>query len=200
MIEGDAAGQMRIYSAASPFLILWMKVLLFIFQKTAADNCIPAVFFTNIIQSFVKLLEFGIFRCVKKIHLNSVGVRKLGGSYTQQPDRLSVPGFIKQPTGVLVKCIPILTWCQKLHLMRDGRKIAVFDFHVDHTGALTGVPETPGNRFGEGQEHFSGRGGLGDIGGQGCGIPNTPGNMTPCINWCVFQSIGVFPDSLPMGL
>ena len=73
---------MHIYSAASPFLILWMKMLLFIFQKTAADNCIPAVFFTNVIQSFVKLLEFGIFRCVKKIHLNSVGVGKLGGSYT----------------------------------------------------------------------------------------------------------------------
>ena len=38
---------MHIYSAASPFLILWMKMLLFIFQKTAADNCIPAVFFTK---------------------------------------------------------------------------------------------------------------------------------------------------------
>ena len=47
---------MLVYSVPSPFF-----ALLFIFQKTSADNCIPTVFFTNVIQGFVELLEFGVF-------------------------------------------------------------------------------------------------------------------------------------------
>ena len=84
--------------------------------------------------------------------------------------------------------------------MRNSRKIVVFDFHIDHTGTLSGIPETSGNGFGKGQEYFSGSGGLSDVGRQSGGIPDTFGDMASRVDGRIFESVGVFPDGLTVGL